>query len=72
MARRVAILGYGTTPFRARWIDKSYYELAFDAARAAFEDAGLSHDQIESAGRLDRRPRRFDRHGLYREPPREG
>lgn len=49
MARRVAILGYGTTPFRARWIDKSYYELAFDAAKAALKDAGLSHDQIESA-----------------------
>lgn len=49
MARRVAILGYGTTPFRSRWIDKTYYELAFDAAKAALEDTGLSHDRIESA-----------------------
>lgn len=49
MSKKVAILGYGTTPFRARWIDKTYYELAFDAAKAALEDAGLDHGQIESA-----------------------
>ena len=49
MSKKVAILGYGTTPFRARWIDKTYYELAFDAAKAALEDAGLDHNQIESA-----------------------
>lgn len=49
MSKKVAILGYGTTPFRARWIDKTYYELAFDAAKAALEEAGLAHDQIQSA-----------------------
>lgn len=49
MSKKVAILGYGTTPFRARWIDKTYYELSFDAAKAALEDAALTHDQIESA-----------------------
>jgi acetyl-CoA acetyltransferase len=49
MSKKVAILGYGTTPFRARWVDKTYYELAFDAAKAALEDAGLTHDQIQAA-----------------------
>ncbi len=49
MSKKVAILGYGTTPFRARWVDKTYYELAFAAAKAALDDAGLAHQEIESA-----------------------
>ncbi|HLG21723.1 MAG TPA: hypothetical protein VI382_02825, partial [Candidatus Manganitrophaceae bacterium] len=49
MSKRAAILGYGTTPFRARWIDKTYYELAFDAANGALDDAGISHEQVQSA-----------------------
>lgn len=47
--RKVAIIGTGTTPFRARWKDKTYYELAFDAARAAFSDAGIRHTDVDSA-----------------------
>lgn len=47
--RRVAIVGLGLTQFRARWLEKTYYELAFDAAKAALEDARLSKDDIDSA-----------------------
>ena len=39
--RKVAIVGAGSTKFKARWIDKTYYELAFDAAKMAMEDAGI-------------------------------
>ncbi|MBI4763019.1 MAG: thiolase family protein [Deltaproteobacteria bacterium] len=47
--RKVGIVGMGTTKFKARWIDKTYYELAFDAARMAMEDAGLSRLDIDCA-----------------------
>lgn len=47
--RRVAIIGTGTTPFRPRFKDKTYYELAFDAAKETFEDAGISHHDVDSA-----------------------
>ncbi len=45
--RKVGIVGMGTTRFKARWVDKTYYELAFDAARMAMEDAGLSRLDID-------------------------
>lgn len=47
--RRVAIIGVGTTPFRPRWKDKTYFELAFDAAKLAFGDAGIRHTDVDSA-----------------------
>ncbi len=47
--RKVGIVGMGTTKFKARWVDKTYYELAFDAARMAMEDAGLSRLDIDCA-----------------------
>ncbi len=47
--RDVAIVGMGTTKFKARWIDKTYYELAFDAAKMAMEDAGVDKDRIDCA-----------------------
>jgi acetyl-CoA C-acetyltransferase len=47
--RDVAIVGIGTTKFKSRWIDKTYYELAFDAAKMALEDAGIDKDRIDSA-----------------------
>ncbi|MFQ5455019.1 MAG: thiolase family protein [Nitrospirota bacterium] len=47
--KRVAIVGIGNTVFRARWKDKTYYELAFDAVKAALEDAKLSKDYIQTA-----------------------
>lgn len=47
--RRVAIVGLGLTQFRARWLEKTYYELAFDAAKMALEDARLSKEDIDCA-----------------------
>ena len=47
--RRVGIVGMGTTKFKARWTDKTYFELAFDAARMAFEDAGIDRKRIDCA-----------------------
>ncbi len=44
--KKVAIVGFGTTQFRARWIEKTYYELAYDAAKLAFEDAGIDKKEI--------------------------
>ncbi|MEW6529219.1 MAG: thiolase family protein [Thermodesulfobacteriota bacterium] len=47
--RDVAIVGMGCTKFKARWVDKTYYELAFDAAKMALEDAGIEKDRIDCA-----------------------
>jgi acetyl-CoA C-acetyltransferase len=47
--RRVAIIGTGSTPFKTRHRDKTYYELAFDAAKATFQDAGIKHTDVDSA-----------------------
>lgn len=46
--RKVAIAGFGTTEFRARWIEKTYFELAYDAAGKALESAGLARDDVQS------------------------
>lgn len=45
--RKVAIVGIGTTKFKARWIDKTYFELAYDAAKSAMEDAGIDRERID-------------------------
>ena len=45
--RKIAIIGFGAAKFKARWIDKTYYEPACDAARPALEDAGIPKDEIE-------------------------
>jgi acetyl-CoA C-acetyltransferase len=47
--RKVAIVGVGTTKFKARWIEKTYFELAFDAFKAALDHAGLTKDDVQSA-----------------------
>ncbi len=47
--RKVAIIGFGMTPFKARWPDKTYFELAYDAANEAFQDAGITINDIDSA-----------------------
>jgi len=31
--KKVAIIGIGITPFRARYLDKTYFELAYDATK---------------------------------------
>ena len=46
---KVAIVGIGTTKFRARWPDKTYFELAFDAAKMAVADARIERDRIDCA-----------------------
>ncbi|MDD5748440.1 MAG: thiolase family protein [Actinomycetota bacterium] len=45
----VAIIGWGMTPFRSRHPNKTYYELSYDAAKMAFEDAGVKPSNIECA-----------------------
>lgn len=47
--RNVAIVGMGTTKFKARWEDKTYFELAYEAAKMAMEDAGIGKDRIDCA-----------------------
>ncbi len=44
--KKVGIIGFGTTEFRARWVEKTYYELAFDAAKTALDDAGIDKKEI--------------------------
>jgi len=46
--RKVAIIGVGITPFKTRYLDKTYFELAYDAADMALKDAGITHNEIES------------------------
>ena len=47
--RNVAIVGIGTTKFKVRWADKTYFELAYEAAKLAMEDAGIGKDRIDCA-----------------------
>lgn len=47
--RRVAIVGVGQIPFRSRYPDKTLYELAFEAARRAFQDAGIAARDVDCA-----------------------
>jgi len=51
--KKVAIVGIGITPFRARYLDKTYFELAYDATKLALEDANkngaeITHNNLES------------------------
>ncbi len=43
---KVGIVGVGTTSFKARWLEKTYYELAYDAAKLALEDAGIDKKEV--------------------------
>jgi len=43
---KVAIVGIGITPFKARYLDKTYFELAYDATKLALEDANKNGDEI--------------------------
>ena len=45
--KRVAVIGVGTTAFKARWREKTYLELGFDAAKAALDNAGIKKDDIQ-------------------------
>jgi acetyl-CoA acetyltransferase len=48
MARKVGIVGAGVTPFKGRWVEKTYYALAQDAVRATLEDAGMSVNMLDA------------------------
>ena len=47
MARRVGIVGAAITPFKAKWYEKTYYELAQQATREAVKDAGISINDVD-------------------------
>lgn len=47
--RDVGIIGVGMLPFRTRYPDHNYQELAFDAAALAMKDAGIARTAIDSA-----------------------
>ena len=53
MKKRVAIIGVGITPFKTRYLDKTYFELAYDATKLALEDANtngaeITHKELQS------------------------
>lgn len=48
MGRRVGIVGAGVTPYKAKWYEKTYYELAQMATRAAISDAGISIKDVDA------------------------
>ncbi len=48
MTKRVAIIGIGTTGFRATTPDLSYRELTYEAAVKAYLDAGVEPKQIDA------------------------
>lgn len=47
MGRRVGIVGASVTPFKGRWVEKTYYSLAQDATRDALSDAGISVNMVD-------------------------
>ena len=47
--QKVAVVGCGITKFKARWLEKTYFELAFDAVKDALHDTGVTIDEIQSA-----------------------
>jgi len=48
MAKRVGIVGAAITPFKGRWYQKTYYELAQMATREAVADAAISIKDVDS------------------------
>ena len=48
MTRRVGIVGAAVTPFRTKWYEKTYYELAQMATREAVKDAGISIREVDA------------------------
>lgn len=45
---RVAVVGVGNTPFKARHPDKTFPRLAYESTRVAMRDAGASREDIDS------------------------
>jgi acetyl-CoA C-acetyltransferase len=44
----VGIVGAAVTPFKAKWYEKTYYELAQQATREAVKDAGISINDVDA------------------------
>ncbi len=48
MSKRVGIVGAAVTPFKAKWFEKTYYELAQWATRDAIKDAGIPISDVDA------------------------
>ncbi len=48
MTRRVGIVGAAVTPFKAKWYEKTYYELAQQATREAVKDAAIPINDVDA------------------------
>src|SRR4030067_2583550 len=48
MAKKVGIVGAAVTPFRGKWYEKTYYELAQMATREALKDAAIPVKDVEA------------------------
>ncbi len=48
MPKRVGIVGAAVTPFKAKWYEKTYYELAQMATAEAVKDAGISIKDVDA------------------------
>ncbi|GAB6274611.1 MAG: thiolase family protein [Peptococcaceae bacterium] len=48
MAKKVGIVGAGITPFKSKWYEKTYYELAQMATREAIRDANISIKDVDA------------------------
>jgi acetyl-CoA acetyltransferase len=48
MGGRVGIVGAAVTPFKSKWYEKTYYELAQWAARDAMKDAGVMTKDVDA------------------------
>lgn len=49
MAKKVGIVGAAVTPFKGKWYEKTYYELAQMATREAVKDAAVSIKDVDGA-----------------------
>lgn len=49
MSKKVGIVGAAVTPFKAKWYEKTYYELAQMATAGALRDAGISINDVDAA-----------------------
>ena len=48
MARKVGIVGAAVTPFKGKWYEKTYYELAQMATREAVHDAAMPIKDVDA------------------------
>lgn len=46
--RKVAVAGYGNTPFKRRHADKTYPRLAYEAAKEALRNSGIGPERVQS------------------------